>query len=111
MTHLSVPSNSSQAVTVIEGPNGVRLDIRVIPRAPQAAIGGVRDGRLIVRVSAPPVDGAANGAVVAAVAEAFHVPPRSVSIVSGHKGRNKTIQIAGLAAAAVRDRLQPLVRG
>ena len=55
---------------------GVRLAIRVMPRSPRTAIDGIRDGRLIVRVTAPPVDGAANDAVVAALADALDLPKR-----------------------------------
>jgi uncharacterized protein (TIGR00251 family) len=84
---------------------GVRIDIRVMPRAPRTAIEGVRDGRLIVRVTAPPVDDAANDAVVAAVASALDVPRRAIRIVSGGSSRNKTLEIAGVDAEAVRARL------
>ena len=48
-----------------------RVEVRVIPRSPRTAVDGIRDGRVVVRVNAPPVDGAANDAVVAALAEAL----------------------------------------
>jgi uncharacterized protein YggU (UPF0235/DUF167 family) len=78
----------------------------VIPRSPRTAIDGVRAGRLLVRVTAPPVDSAANEAVIAALAGALDVPRRSIQIVAGLNARNKTVEIAGVTGAAVRTRLR-----
>lgn len=84
---------------------GVRIDIRVIPRSTKNGIDGVRDGRILVRVTAAPVEGAANDAVVATIAAALDLPRRAVRVVHGNSSRNKTIEITGLDAAAVRARL------
>jgi hypothetical protein len=84
---------------------GVRIGVRVVPRAPRAAVGPVRDGRLIVRVTAPPVDGAANDAVVRALAGALDVPRRAIRITSGETSRNKTVVISGLGEGELRRRL------
>lgn len=84
---------------------GARIDVRVTPRAPRTAVEGVRDGRLLLRVTAPPVDAAANDAVVALLARALDVPKRDITIVLGLQARLKTIQIAGLSAATVQQRL------
>jgi len=54
--------------------------------------------RLRVAVAAPPVDGAANAAVIEALAEAFGVPRRAVEIVRGQTGRRKTVRVAGGSA-------------
>ncbi|MEZ5319987.1 MAG: DUF167 domain-containing protein [Vicinamibacterales bacterium] len=86
-------------------PPVVRLDLRVVPRASRNAIDGLREGRLVVRVTAPPVDRAANDAVVRLVAEALGLPRRDVTLVRGETGRNKTVEIRGLGEAAVRERL------
>jgi uncharacterized protein YggU (UPF0235/DUF167 family) len=86
-------------------PTGVRIEIRVMPRAPRTAIDGVRDGRVVVRVTAPPVDNAANDAVVAALAAALDLPRRAIRIASGAGRRNKTAEITGLDEAQVRARL------
>lgn len=56
--------------------NGVRIDLRVTPRASKNAIDGVRDGRLVIKVTAPPVDAAANEAVIALIAGQLDVPKR-----------------------------------
>jgi uncharacterized protein (TIGR00251 family) len=66
----------------------------VIPRSRQNEVGGERDGRLIVRVTAAPVDGRANDAVRALIAAHFGVRPREVEIVSGHHSRDKLLRIA-----------------
>ncbi len=83
--------------------NGVRVAVRVMPRSPRTAIEGVRDGRLVIRVTAPPVDDAANEAVVAAIADALDISKRSVRIAAGATSRNKSVEITGVSAAAVRS--------
>jgi uncharacterized protein (TIGR00251 family) len=92
-----------------ETAGGARLDVRVMPRSPRAGIAGERDGRLLVRVAAPPVEGAANAAVIAVLAAALDLPRRDVRIVSGGAGRNKVVEIAGLDAATVRGRLSAIL--
>ena len=82
-------------------PGAVRLDLRVIPRSSRAGLDGVRDGRLVVRVTAPPVDDAANDAVVELMAGALRVPKRAVRIVAGTTSRSKTVEIAGVTPDAV----------
>jgi uncharacterized protein YggU (UPF0235/DUF167 family) len=78
----------------------VRLDLRVVPRAPRTEVGGLRDGRLLVRVTAPPVDDAANDAVIRALADALDVPRQAIRITAGAASRNKTVEISGVDAAA-----------
>jgi uncharacterized protein (TIGR00251 family) len=85
-----------EGVTVRATATGLRIDVRVMPRAPRTAIKGARDGRLLIAVTAPPVDDAANEAVVLALAKAFEAARRSVRIVSGERHRNKTVEIDGL---------------
>ncbi len=83
----------------------VVLDIRVIPRAKKTAISGERDGALLIRLAAPPVDGAANAALVAFLAEVLHLPRRNVRIVSGERSRHKRVAISGITGATARERL------
>jgi uncharacterized protein (TIGR00251 family) len=82
-----------------------RIDIRVMPRSSKNGIDGIRDGRIVIRVTAAPVDGAANDAVVATIAAALDLPRRAVRVVHGDTSRNKTIEITGLASATVHSRL------
>lgn len=93
-----------------ETPGGVLIDLRVTPRASRTSIEGVRDGRLVVRVTAAPVDDAANDAVVRAIAEIFDVPKSRVAIAAGPTGRNKTVAITGLGLARAAAAIEALTR-
>jgi uncharacterized protein len=81
------------------------LSIRVIPRARRTEISGRRGDAVVVRLAAPPVDGAANDALIAYLAERLGVPRRHVAIVRGAAGRDKTVAIEGVAPADVLRRL------
>ena len=83
------------------------LAVHVIPRARKTEIGGVRGTALLVRLSAPPVEGAANDALIAFLAERLSVARRDVRIVSGERGRQKRVSIAGVGAAHVLRALTP----
>ena len=98
-------SASTSLPVISAGAAGIRLQIRVMPRASKAAVAGVREGRLIVRVTAPPVDNAANDAVVELLSSVLDLPRRALSIVSGHSAREKTIVAAGITEADARRRL------
>ena len=84
-------------------PQGVALDVRVIPRAKKTEVAGTRDGALLVRLNAPPVEGAANAALCRLVARRAGVPARRVSIVRGQTSRDKVVRVEGLTAAELRD--------
>ncbi|MDP2321386.1 MAG: DUF167 domain-containing protein [Acidobacteriota bacterium] len=72
-----------------------------MPRAGKSSIAGVRDGALLVRLAAAPVDGAANAELIAVLAGALHLPKRSIRIVSGDRSRTKRVHVDGMDAAAV----------
>ena len=80
----------------------MEIDVRVIPRAGKTEIGGTRDGALLVRLNAPPVDGAANDALIAFLAAILDTPRSTIRIVSGERGRRKRVAIAGISADRVR---------
>ena len=86
--------------------DGVVIDVRVVPRASHSGPAGTRDGALLLRLQAPPVDGAANAEVLDILADLLGVPRRAVTIVSGHQSRRKRIAVAGItvgdAATALR---------
>lgn len=69
------------------------LTVRVVPRASRNEITGFHDGALRVRLTAPPVDGAANAELIKVLAKAFDVPPRDVSIIGGQTAKLKLIRI------------------
>jgi len=75
----------------------------VIPRARKTELGGVRDDALVLRLAAPPVEGAANEALVDYLAALLRLPRRAVRIVSGERGRKKRVALAGVTAEAVRQ--------
>ncbi|HET9598588.1 MAG TPA: DUF167 domain-containing protein [Anaeromyxobacteraceae bacterium] len=78
---------------------GAELDLVVQPRASRTRVVGEHDGRLKLQLAAPPVDGEANAALVAFLAEALGVRRAEVAIVRGETGRRKTVRVAGPAAA------------
>ena len=85
---------------------GVRLAVKVTPRARKTALAGFiedADGRkrVAIRLAAPPVDGAANKALIAFLASELGVPRSSLKIVSGDSGRRKSVAIAGISPEAV----------
>jgi len=83
----------------------VRLSLRVQPRASRNEIVGWQDATLKLRVTAPPVDGAANAAIARLLARALGVSPSSISVVKGRQAREKIVEVAGLGAAEIRRRL------
>ena len=90
------------ALDLEEREGAVRFSVRVSPRASKVAIGGVHGGALKVKVTAPPVDGAANAAVIAAIAKRLGVPKRAVQIVSGESSRDKRLEVRGVDVLAIR---------
>ena len=81
------------------------IDIRVIPRARRNSVDGTRAGALLIRLAAPPVDGAANDALIEFLAELLGVPRRDISLIAGEKSRDKRVRIEGLAAEVATARL------
>ena len=76
-------------------PDGLTLAVRATPRAARAALLPGTEAYFAARVAAPPVEGAANAAVIALVAEAFDVSRRAVRLMSGETARIKRLAIAG----------------
>ncbi|HRN52701.1 MAG TPA: DUF167 domain-containing protein [Gemmatimonadaceae bacterium] len=79
---------------------GIRLTVHVQPRAKAPGVGGLHGDALKVRVSAAPVDGAANEAVVRAIADAFGRAARDVRVVAGASARRKIVEVDGATIAA-----------
>lgn len=93
------------ALDLRDGKDGVTLRVQVKPRSSREAIAGEREGALVVKVSAPPVAGAANEALARLLGKALGVPPTAVGIARGASGRHKLVTIAGIDAATARLRL------
>lgn len=86
------------------GPDTV-ISVRVVPRASRNGVAGPIGDALKIRLTAPPVEGKANEALVRFLADELDIPARNVVLVSGATGRNKRILLKGIGAAAVAARL------
>jgi len=95
----------------ITGTDGaVRFAIRAVPRADRNGIDGVTDtGALRIRLTASPVEGAANAALITFLAETLRLPKRDISIVRGARGRDKMVEIAAPLVVVI-ERLSARVR-
>jgi uncharacterized protein len=82
------------------------LRVRLQPRARRDEIVGERDGAMIIRVTAPPVDGRANEALCRLVAKHAGVAPSRVSVLKGQSARDKVLRIEGLELAALERKLR-----
>ncbi len=94
---------------VLATPDGCVLALIVSPRAGKTAVAGVAEEGLRLRVAAPPVEGAANAAVLRFLADVFDVPTSRVRLIGGERGRRKRVAIAGLSADDAVARLAPLL--
>jgi uncharacterized protein (TIGR00251 family) len=80
--------------------------VRVIPRARRTGLAGTRDNALLVRLTAPPVDGAANAQLIELLAAVFGIPKGRISISAGEQSRTKRVLLRGVDADTARSRLQ-----
>ena len=94
---------SQLKITAAEG--GVIFAVRVVPRASRKEIVGVHGDALKVRLTAPPVEGRANEALIAFLAQRLGVRKSQVEIVAGATSRRKMISVIGLSSQDVEERL------
>lgn len=80
---------------------GVVFRIRVVPRASRCEPAGIRDDALKLRIMAPPVEGKANEACIALLAELLGVKKAQVAIIAGHASRTKTVAVEGVKAKEI----------
>jgi uncharacterized protein (TIGR00251 family) len=81
------------------------LRVRLQPRARRDEVVGERAGAVLIRVTAPPVDGKANDALCRLVAKKAGVAPSRVTLIRGQAARDKTLEIEGVDTAALRAAL------
>lgn len=86
-------------------PGGVRLQLRVQPRASRSEVVGLHGDAIRVRLAAPPVDGAANEALIALLADVLGVAKSAVRIRTGLTGRGKSVEVQGVSLAEATTRL------
>lgn len=84
---------------------GVLIRVYIAPRASANKMVGVHNGALKVAITAPPVEGAANKALVEYLAKLLGVPRSSVAIMSGDASRNKTVAVAGIDVDQAAEKL------
>lgn len=94
----------------VQTDGSVLLRIHVQPRAAQNQVAGLQGEALKLRLSAPPVDGKANKAVLAFLAELFALPKSALSLKSGQQSRQKTVLINGVSETTIRDILAPYLQ-
>lgn len=88
-----------------ESPNGVTVAVKAQPRAPRNGIVGVEGGELKIKISAPPVDSAANEALLEFLAEQLDCPRRCVQLLRGQTARHKLFLVTGLSGEEIAARL------
>ena len=88
-------------------PTGVLIRIYVAPRSSSNRIVGLYNGELKIALTAPPVEGAANKALVEFLAKGLAVPKGSVALVSGESSRHKVVRLSGITAEAAQKKLLP----
>lgn len=97
--------HGGEAGWVVSLQDGARLTLHIQPRGSRNAIAGVHGDAIKVRLTAPPVDGAANEALIRFLADALGVSRSALTLTSGTTSRRKTVAVAGLGPDQVRARL------
>jgi uncharacterized protein len=95
-----------ERIAIRESGDGMTFAIRVHPRAKKNAITGEIGDALKISLTAPPIEGRANKACIAFLAELLNLPRSSITITCGQNSRNKIIHVAGVGAEWVRGRLR-----
>jgi uncharacterized protein (TIGR00251 family) len=94
-------------VRITPSKGGATFVVKVVPRASRNEIAGTHQDLIRVRLAAPPVEGAANRALVKFLAGVLDVSNHDVEIVAGHTSRRKVIRVVGLSPQEVKTRLLP----
>lgn len=105
---MSLFAGRKTLIDISASENGITFGVKVLPRSSRAGVAGEIGGLLKVKVSAAPVDGAANAELVKTLSRHFKVSAASVRILRGETGRTKTVEILGIDAGAARYFLNDL---
>ena len=96
---------------MVEGSNVTKLKIRVTPRAKRDEIYSIlEDGTVKVRLTAPPVGGKANKALIKYFSGIFEIPRSRIEILTGFKNRNKLLVIRGMDSVEIYNKLNGIVK-
>jgi uncharacterized protein YggU (UPF0235/DUF167 family) len=96
------------ALKIVDVAGGARLEVRATPRAKKSGPKGVREGALELALAAPPVGGAANEELLRALAAILRVPRSAFRLVRGEAARRKLVEVGGVTAEELRERLAGL---
>lgn len=88
-------------------PDGAVLSLRIIPRAHKNAIQGEHGGALKIRLCAPPVEGAANAALIEFLSDTFSLPRARILLLSGATSRNKRVLLVSCSSSSLLPLLNP----
>jgi hypothetical protein len=83
-------------INITEIPGGVRFEVKVQPRSSKNQVAGEQEGALKIKLTAPPVDGEANQALIAYLSDCFKVPKKNISLLKGDSSRHKLLEIIGV---------------
>lgn len=84
---------------------GVCLEVQVQPRSSRNQVVGEQDGRLKIKLTAPPVEGEANQALINYLARLLDIPKKNIKLLKGESSRHKLIEISGLNAEELLEKL------
>lgn len=91
--------------------DAITFAVRVQPRAAHSRVAGELEGALKVRLTAPPVDGAANEELLRLLAQLFNVPHAAVDLISGATNKNKIVRVRGINQADAEDKICTALKG
>ena len=97
-------------VRLRESKNGLTFDIQVIPHASRAEIAGVQEGAFKVKVTAPPVEGAANEACIKLLSKELGLKKSQMEIFSGAKSRKKTVMIKDISKTELEAKINNICK-
>src|SRR2546422_10886039 len=102
----SIPTGSKEKTEQLAGPPETRLAVRVQPRASRNEVTGWRGEVLCVRLTAPPVEGAANAACQEFLAEILGCKRADVRLIAGERSREKRLEVSGLTFAQIQTKIK-----
>jgi uncharacterized protein len=98
---------TNSGLDIRETGSGLQVRLHVLPRAKRNEMLGIFNGALKIKITAPPVDDAANRAIISYFSTLLSIPKSSISLPAGSKSRDKILQIRGLSLRAFLERLSP----
>ena len=86
--------------------NGITIQVRIVPNSPRNAVTTEKEDRLVIRLTAPPVEGKANKSLLKFLGKRMGVAPSSITILRGHTSRDKVLLVSGLDQLTAKTRLE-----